>query len=293
MTTISGPEDSVIYTLTAPDGSIAVFNDETSPDYVGFARWTGLDSPEVRESAYDLVQADGGVHNDFYLGRRPIVGSIEVLGSSTTDRNTKLTRLIAASNAFRGDAELKWTPTGGVEQFVFVRRQQPLRIEGNTLKSCSLPLVAADPRIYGTTLQSSNVEPAGTASGGLVFDMDFDLSFGDTPALASLLVSNAGTYETPPEIVITGPITNPVVTNVTAGKALNFTYTLGAGETLTIDTYNRTIILNGTTNRFSALDIADSDWWFLLPGTNNITLYADTYTTPGALLTLNWRNAWL
>lgn len=296
MTTISGPQDDTKYTLLNDDGSEAVFNDPTDSNYVGFARWTGLDSPEIRESAYDLVQADGGVHGDFWHGRRPIVGSIEIAASSVQDRNTKMTRLQQAANCPRADATLTWTPDGGVEQFVRVRRNQPLRRadEPGWLSKWSLPLVAADPRIYSTGLNSSNVAPSGSVTTGRVYSKTYAKAYlGSLPAVATMAITNQGTMETPPTIRIDGPCSNPIITNVTANKAIVLTCTLTTGQYLTIDTQNRTIVLNGTTNRFSWLDLADTDWWFLLPGSNQLSFYAATYTAPPCLFTVSWRHAWI
>lgn len=68
-----GVEQGAKYELIGPDGTRAVFNDPGDIDHVGFltAVPSGLDSPEVRESADVLVEADGGVHGDFWFGRRP------------------------------------------------------------------------------------------------------------------------------------------------------------------------------------------------------------------------------
>lgn len=54
-------EFSTVYTLTSPSGVVAVLNDSASANYAGVIKEiTGLDSAEVRESASDLVEADGG-----------------------------------------------------------------------------------------------------------------------------------------------------------------------------------------------------------------------------------------
>lgn len=68
-----GVEQGARYVLTGPDGTRAVFNDRTDTAFVGFltAPPSGLDAAEVRESSDLLVEADGGIHGAFYLGRRP------------------------------------------------------------------------------------------------------------------------------------------------------------------------------------------------------------------------------
>jgi len=158
----SGPQLSTKYTLTGPDGTIATFNDPFDPNFVGsITEATGLDSPEVRENAENITGMDGGVHGSFFHGRRPITLSGTIYNvTSNEDRNIKITKLLQASNAMREDATLEWTPAGGERQFVKVRRQQACRITGGWSKSFQLLMVAADPRLYGTTAQSANVFPA-------------------------------------------------------------------------------------------------------------------------------------
>ena len=117
-------EIGAVYTLTSADGlSVAVFNDPTSPNYVGaLTEVTGLDSAEIRESASELVEADGGAHGAFYLGRRPIVLNGKVFGhASIAERNARLDRARRASLALRGDSNLVWTPTNALNEGVGLR----------------------------------------------------------------------------------------------------------------------------------------------------------------------------
>jgi Phage tail protein len=144
------------YLQNLSTGDFAVFNDPTDGNYVGvLTDISGLDSPEVRESGDDLVQADGGIHGDFFYGRRPVTLSGIILNpSSTLDRAQKVGKLTRASNCMRNDSILYWTPPGGVIQFLYVRRQQPLRISGAWQKNFQLQLVAANPRIQSSTLNT-------------------------------------------------------------------------------------------------------------------------------------------
>lgn len=101
------------YVLTSPEGFVAVFNDPIDPNYVGaLTEVTGLDSPEIRESAIDLPQSDGGVHGDFFLGRRPIVMTGRVFNHATiAQRTARLDLARRASLALRGDSTLTWKPS--------------------------------------------------------------------------------------------------------------------------------------------------------------------------------------
>ena len=63
-------------------------------------------------------------------------------------RNLQHTKLLAATNAMRADATLRWTPTGGVPVAIRLRRQQPPRITGGRAKSFQLAMVSAESRVY-------------------------------------------------------------------------------------------------------------------------------------------------
>lgn len=290
----AGPQYSAVYVLQGPDGTRAVLNDPTDADYIGVVtEITGLDSPDVRENADDLVQMDGGIHGDFFYGRRPIVLSGMILNpASADDRNRKMTKLMQASNAMRGDATLTWTLANNNQQFVSVRRQQPLRITDNWQKTFQCSLVAADPRIYSTTLnQITTAASAVPTNIGRIYDKSYDIDYGGSAVAGGLLISNDGNAITYPILTVTGPGSNPQILNYTTGESINLIYTLAAGEYITIDTLNRTVKLGGTTSRYSAIDFTNTKWWGLVPGLNDIR--QGWTSQAGASLTVQWRSAWV
>lgn len=243
----SGPEFGVPYVLTNADGQRAVFNDETDPDYVGvLTDVSGFDSPEVRENSDDLVEMDGGLHGDFYYGRRPVTLEGQIMhNGDTTLRNMQIAKLQRASSALRDDASLVWTPDGGVQQYVNLRRQQPLRVTGGFNKTFQLSMVASDPRIYSTALHGSQVS-AGIPSGaeaGFGFDMTFPLNFGAAIPSGQMYLINQGNAESFPIYYVYGPGTSPAIINMTTGKVISMLLTLGLLDVLIIDTRERTVRL--------------------------------------------------
>lgn len=75
-----------------------------------------------------------------------------------------------------------------------------------------------------------------------------------------LPIPYAGNLREYPTIAITGPVTNPSVTNLATGQTLDFgTITIGAGTTYYIDTrYGQKTVLMGTVSKLGELT-ADSD----------------------------------
>lgn len=272
-TVASGPQFGVKYTLTGADGIRAVFNDPTDADYVGWLTdISGFDSPEMRENADDLVGDDGGVHGDFYFGRRPVVlsGVVEPRPDNTS-RNQRMTRLQRASNAMRRDSTLRWIPEGGIEQEISVRRQQPLRITGGYMKEFQMALVAADPRIYGAEIMESRV----------------------APNIHTTYLNNRGTMRTPPDISVYGPATAIEIHNHFTGKflVLNTGYTLTAGNRLDISIPKRTVLLNGVTNAYDKVNFASTQWFEIEPGSNQVAWHA-TGTDANSTMIVRWRDAW-
>lgn len=291
-----GLQVGTVYTLTGPDGTRAVFNDKNDPDFVGFLDddngITGLDSPEVRESSDVLVEADGGVHGSFYYGRRPVV----LQGWVPPEEphafvNERIDRLQRASNAMRGDAELRWTEDGSDERRLLLRRQQPVRVTDRRPKKFQIPLVSARAEIESSQEQTAVVDPGATGFVGftepIVEPLESVLADG-----GQQFIVNQGSAPAAPTLSIEGPITNPRVLNNTTGEELRLLFDLAAGETLVIDFRQRTVLLNGTASRYSAVEFPASTWWALQPGSNDVRLNALTAGS-GAQVTVGWRHAWI
>lgn len=304
----SGPQFGVKYVLTGPDGTRIAFNDKTDPDYVGaLTNISGFDSAEVRENADDLVQMDGGIHGDFFYGRRPITLEGLVYGfGATAVRQEILAKVQQATNAMRADATLEWTVDGGIPQYLKLRRAQPLRIEGGFNKAVQIAMVAADPRIYSVDARVASVNADFVPVAiGRPYPRSYDKDYGDAAPSGQLIIANQGNAETFPIYTVLGPGTSPQVINFTTGKIVSLLYTLAAGEGLLIDTLNRTVqfgvestvtpgTLNPTTlsNKYSALDFLNTEWGGLAPGSNDLRLAFFSYTA-GAKLRVDWRDAWL
>lgn len=113
-----GPAYGDIFWLSSPSGAVtARFNgDPSDPDWTGvLTEASGLDSPDIRESAEDLSEADGGIHGNFWTSRRPIVLTGTSYGHTTlAQRAARLDKISRASQALRGDSELHWLPNGTV-----------------------------------------------------------------------------------------------------------------------------------------------------------------------------------
>lgn len=292
-----GTEFGAIYTITGPDGTRAVLNNPLDRDFVGYLigddAVTGLERAGVRESSDTLPEADGGIHGIFRYDRLSF--TLKGLVDTYTDPALSAIRqakLLRATDAMGADSTLAWAPTTTPPVMVSFRQAQPTRITGRRPKAFMVAGVAEDPLIYSQAYQLAQVAPSSQAVGGFSSPLRSPLS-SNAGIAGQLFVTNAGTRPTWPVITVYGPAVNPVITNFTTGKSLTLNYTLLAGEYLAIDTNPRLrrITLNGTANRYSALDFARSTWWALAAGLNDVRLSFSSYSA-GAALTLQWRDAW-
>ena len=129
--------------------------------------------------------------------------------------------------------------------------------------------------------RSVTVLPFITSDEGFGFDVGFDLSF---PPLTNPLSVNAftdGNVGCPPVIDIYGPCSNPFLLSFrdldASGlpKRLQFDIALSATQFLTVNTRERTVLLNGTTNRYNTLSPI-STWFTLLEGNNPLRFQAES-----------------
>src|SRR5436190_23180095 len=108
-----GLEQGAIYTLTGPSGTAAVFNDPTSPSFVGYLSEPPSIGAEVRDTGDEKAQADGGVHpGDFFLSRLSVVLTGIFTAAPGVALKLQIERLQLAANALRGDALLSWSESG-------------------------------------------------------------------------------------------------------------------------------------------------------------------------------------
>jgi hypothetical protein len=115
-----------------------------------------------------------------------------------------------------------------------------------------------------------------------------------------VLLTNAGDAETWPEIVLTGPMTNPTIVNSTLEENNEFTIScaLAEGETLYINTELGTVLLKTSAgskelyNRYSfySQNFAINHWWPLAPGPNEIRIVPPP--SGGATASVKWQDAW-
>lgn len=267
-----------------------ILNDDSFP-FVDIDKVSGLDNAPYRETTRDHEGTDGGFMDAEFEKGRDVILEGTVYGNSSTVE-AYLDSLKANYAPVTSPIPFVFKSPGVVERQLFVK-PRGCRYDWDTarrLGMCPIQFLmfAEDPRIYASQLSTAIFGYGGDAGLGLGFNLGFNLNFGGGASPGGGSVVNAGNRNTPITFVITGPVQNPLIANATTGHTMGFTITLSASDTLTINTRDRTVYLNGLTNRRSAMTTVD--WFDLVPGTNQLT-YGGLSGT-GSTLSVSFRSAW-
>ena len=280
-------ENGAIYTLTGPDGTQAVLNDATHPDAIGWLRdLSGFDSPEVRLEVAPMGQRDGAylAGPGFYGARQITLDGILIPGTaySVNQREAALRR---ATDALRADSTLTWWPEGYPEMQIKVRRAQPLRVRPGRPREFQLALVATDPRIYSAEQVTRFTTKEEVPS----------LEINNTTYVGPIVrAGNSGSAYAPCTLIVTGPVTSPVVRLIETGEVLSFPgLNVPAGQYLEIDTAEQTVKLNGSQNAYGFLDWPNSAFFFLPPESAPHVQLTGGSTGNATGIRVTYRHAWM
>ena len=271
----------------------AVVGDDEDVSLVEIA---GLaDLPGVRTADRTILRRHGLHAGDDFMGGKSVTLTLEVEAATDAALASRVAELSAAFQVGDEQAMVFQVPgvAGGGKRILYARPRAisaPIGLDWlYRLPVIQVRLDASDPRLYAFT-EDSETDTLPTTGGGMEFDETPPITFGAVSTGGLFTCTNAGTFTTWPVIKLTGPVTDPRVTNVTTGQTLELDLTVDAADHVVIDTGARTILLNGTASRYSSLT-AGSDWWGLGPGDNELRYEASTTTASN--ITVTWRSAWL
>lgn len=104
---------------------------------------------------------------------------------------------------------------------------------------------------------------------GLTFPTTPNFAFGASSG-GSFTLNNTGNYRTTPFFTIQGPCQNPQITNPSTGQIIKINASLGASDTISIDTQNGAVTLNGTANRNTWVEPTSTLFFTLPPGATTL-----------------------
>ena len=256
-----------------------------------------LSLPDVSSSDQGRLRRHGQRAGDDFLQGRTVTITLEVFGADTQAFALAIDRLDQALRPCVTEEPLVFqVPTVALGAKIQVgARVRRSDIPVDTVffynrQTITVEFDCTDPRRYSNTVNTASSSlPSDT--GGLTFDADPDFSFGLATSGGGLSAPNAGSFPTPVTFRIDGPVTSPnIVNNATSARLHLKGLTLLTGQWIILDSESRTVLLNGTADRYFYLT-SDSTWWDLEPGSNSMSYAASASTT--STLAATWRSAWV
>lgn len=232
---------------------------------------TGFDGPPVSGSMPQRANDHGGWAAPQWYGPRIMTLTVEVIAPSQALRDTARSQIAAVVpvGSAGGTDLAEFVYNEPVPKRLMVRRSGDLTPSFPTANNAVFPigLAAPDNRKYSAALYTPQIGTTAVTPTGLTWPLTYPITYpASTPANQGS-VTNAGDFESPGTVTITGPVVAPSITNLTTNQTIAFsTLTLTAGDVLTVDTLNRQAFLNG---QFRSADVTSS-WWRLTPGSNTL-----------------------
>lgn len=252
------------------------------------------DRPGMRVSSTARQADHGSFDAPSYLDSRVI--TVEGTAIATSEANGYLSADIVASicSDFTLLYPLVVTAPGRPDRRAYVRVNDATKVSeaygaGNVAFDWSLQLRAPDPRRYADA-ETDIVLTLPTGGGtGLTPPLTPPITLPSGVATNAATAVNDGTIATRPTVTFIGPVTNPAIANITQGRTLSFLLDIAAGDSLTVDFDQKSVLLNGSVSRAWAIE-PGSAWFDLGPGNNDIQYQADAGTGQATIV---YRSSWI
>lgn len=254
-----------------------------------------IDLPEMRNGNTALDGRHGAHPGRVLAGQRIVTMTFSLSGSEQEFRESvaELQRITAPSeDPAEEPLTVQWDGVTSQVMARCIRRSIPTPVEYHYgLTEGAIQWAASDPRKLRVPSEQRFTGLAAPSSEGLTFPMAFPLAFGSGQSGGSLYVSNDGSAAVWPVFTIRGPVTGPQIVNGITGDRLAFAsdYQVPAGQSITIDTQLRTVVVTGTdVSRSAELSVRR---WFSIPpaATHEIQFRAGSYESD-AMLTATWHH---
>lgn len=214
------------------------------------AQVTGLTPPLATINTAPLATKDGSLFNSAFLENRNIVILLYPTGAPEAER-VNLYNYLKAKQQIRLELETKTRAVyidGYIESLEGDLYANPQSLQASVI--CPDPYFKAQtPIIKNFASASEEITNTSDEESGAVF-----------------------------EITASGAAENPTITNDTTGESYTFTYTLQAGDKVTLNTKrgekSLTLTRNGTTTNILNAMAPSSRWLTILPGANTLSYTA-------------------
>lgn len=151
----------------------------------------------------------------------------------------------------------------------------------------SLQFIAHDPTIFDPDMNQQNFTIT-NSSGDILFAFDFPFTFLSDATTENNTVTYSGTWLSYPTFILIGPLTNPIIRNLTTGEKIELNTIIASGSTVTINLqYGNKTVENGVGTNLIGTVTTDSDLatFHLAPnpeaplGVNSFGVVAEDFTS--------------
>lgn len=264
--------------------------------------------PEVRSVSYNRALSDGAVDTTEYLGARAITVALR-LDQRVAPTQALIDR-VAPFVSPRYRPTIVWTvedspspcPTviatsacyNPVRSLMLRGANAPLVVNAPKYLELVLQWVAQDSYVSAIEERCEVVSVTGTDEFGRPYDLDFDRDYPFSPVYGILYFDTCGNAPMDWSGTLVGEMDDPqILINDTTIEFSGLTLT--AGQTINIDTKERTILRNNDVNDsvYGLTNFADWTWddLRLTPGTNQMRLEG-TNVLGSPYFTLCWYDKW-
>lgn len=239
---------------------------------------TGFGIPETNVRI-EASAGNGGVWRFSKRGLRTVDLPIVVLGSDRADVETKLRRLARLLQDSNGPTRLLAEYSDGSSVYLDAHYTGGAETQfgedaGLTYCRWAISLQAPQPFWESATTSSFSVTSGATGRGLLPQLTKLKVSSSQTLGVVS--VNNVGDVETFPVWTILGPVDNLTISNGT--QSFSYVVSVTAGQTITIDTENSTVVDDTGANLYGNLGAAPK-LFSLLPGTTAVSVLGENATS--------------
>lgn len=242
-------------------------------------------SPNVREVVRNRALADGTFDDTRYIGARAITLAIrfaDVAACRNPDLDMQdLIDQLTPYMSPRRRPVLTWQlPRSDELRSAVVRGSNwPWEVSGPKAQGIAPQWVVPSGEILAggdDALHCELIKPSADSEDGRTYDLTFDRVYPPSDPIGGRTIENPGTSNAHWVLTIFGPVVDPMFTvnDVVFSADRLGGVTLVAGQTLVVDTRNRTVLLNGVAgaSRYQNVNFDEWGWDDLLlrPGTNTV-----------------------
>ena len=258
--------------------------------------------PAERPVARNRALGNGTIDSTRFLGSRAVSLAV-VIDVNKQDPQYAIDSLTAYMTPNRRP-RLSWCIPGSTQERSLLVRgvDAPVSIAGRQAHVVSASFVGVNGVLESSNgdgpggVNTATISPGSDTEAGRTYDLDFDRSYPPTAGIGSRIVRNLGNQTADWTATIFGPSVDPMLTinGVDLAFTRNGGLTLIGGESVTVSTLNRTVLLNDdpTESRYDRVNFTEWAWddVRLKPGDN--TFRYEEASLDGTV-EVSWRSAWL